>query len=577
MNFPGEPGPQPKRSVDVVIDLGADYRITSVSRRVKKSIPGDNYLVAGIFGWKNDNTNQYLYTSSPHPYFHTVDPDTWTTLSVGIDLIARWVRVDAGYGGAGGEIALDDVIITYDSPCASPTPTPSPTATIPAPPTPPTHPGGAMTMDCPLLNNVNANFAYRHRWHLEGGASVSHAGLRMVDEATATIDMYLSRYNEYAIYVVWQRGTGAGESPVAMLTAFGVQLGRDAPQEIKSPGDTSEHTFTIPAGNYNPNDLGSVDRYELVIHSPASYTSIIAPQVELLIKSICVVDQSDTATFDPRTGTTYDPNVQAGLPSMISATECRSCSYQPTGDLIADFVRIIEWLWCSLAQIIECTLIPFLLNLLYGLWKTAVQGLQSLAFFRDWLGLGIGDAFAFVLSGAQGGLSWANGHAANIRALIVNLLERILSNSDLVALINRIGEFFTGLFAWNRTAPTTTVGGDPNPVQSVINFAGDLLSFIFGPFVTWLAQVVESIVALWASVGAALNAPATPPPGVALCDDFAAQIPENCLPLWMISNTILADASMLGSIIPFLKGGASLGLLWWAVGKFRNSLAGEME
>lgn len=540
--------------VQVSVSVGSSFTFTGVTATFDRTI--GTYSPGNIdFVWHD--------TTAPGNRVVTADPNasgsnqtlTWTgsvtgVSSLGIALLDGYALDPSTGSGTnhcplGGSIVLKSIVITgTDNPFPTQTPTPTPTALPDSgfSGTPLSFP------DCPLLGLDNATFKNLNAgggWN--GTDDLAHPTGQTAALAFpfghATLPLSLSRFHQYSIVVKFHI-TDVGDG----ATEFRVKMGQSPELVVTVAATSSDQQFEVPAANYIPDQSqGNTDLFDFQFVK-AEVVLEGGNNQSLIIDYACVTDGTPPGSEGVLGNT--------GLSLFVDAQTCRSCSYSLQGDLLQDLPGSIDWLLCGLAQLIECTLIPFLFGMLMSISKLIYQGLEQLAFFRQWLELTMVGVNTWSGSTATNMGGYLGGHFRNVVAGLGNNAT-VSTNFPDVA-----NNFFSAVAGF---------------ISAGFAAVGAIFQFIATTLVSIITRGIQMLQVFISIVSIALAAPATIPPGVPACDTTASMIPASCVPIFMIDNTVLADSGFVWPTWGLIQGAVGLGLVVWAIVHVRNSLSGEAD
>lgn len=276
-----------------------------------------------------------------------------------------------------------------------------------------------------------------------------------------------------------------------------------------------------------------------------------------------IIDAVCVTTSDGADPPGYQP---PGAPGLTAT--CKTCTYTPVGDVNYDLPGVIAWLMCGISQIWNCQM----KQILYGIWQVVTNILMFMALARAWTALTITQLATWANADLRIFASWLNGELANLQTSLTGLIASWGPHDNgggtnlwdaLVALFNGLRDVLTRLIDAILSLATVLLELIGQIVGLIINF----LIFVVSQFVNLIQTLINLILS-------ALNAPPSPPAGIPVCDDSADLIYENCLPIFIIDNTILADNTPFGFLLPFIEGSAGFALLWWGIGKIKAAITG---
>ena len=421
-------------------------------------------------------------------------------------------------------------------------------------PTPETPPSISLLPDCPLLTNTNALFASGSAWQYSG-ETIEAAGLVGNPEgedkslylppgSLATLQLILSKYKQYQVLIKAKlTDLVSGDTDSLQFS-----LGDSSPITFPLQENEELQTFQVPSGTYQPTESqGATDFYTLTL----SNTESDPEGSKLVVDYVCIIDPSVTAG--------------SGL-GDASSTTCKACLFDGSGNIIDDIINLFKWIWCAIGQLWDCVIKP----IFYGIWKSGLKVLEAFAFARLWLSLVFSGGFDWlglagaVLSAFIGGL------ANNILTSIANAVISTLQSLGLTHIANDMLKFLSG------TAGQGNIFVDLfSLVGTIFNLIGALITFVATTLYTSVVTALTSLYSLFASILGIFNVAAAVPPGIPACDTSAAMIPESCVGLFIIDNTVLADGGLLWTVLPLIEAAAGLGVIWWGVNDIKKGLEGN--
>lgn len=294
----------------------------------------------------------------------------WGTFAAG-EWLQIGMAVDFEKATQGGSVALSgcnvELLVIPSSPISTPTPTPTPTPTE--------LPAIAVTRhSCALLGE---RALFTQGWTFSGGAAArTGGGADMPTGGLAQTMLQLQRAVKYALDVRFR-------ATLPQQTYFNVTVGAIT-LPIYVENTARRQTFTLPPGNYRPDSTGA---YPLQVTGPNEGSPLI-------IEYICLspITESNVLGFEPVT--------------------CAACEFVSTGDLLVDFIRVIEWLFCALRRLIECQLTV----LLWQVYRFTADTVLILLALGRWLA-----------ESAQGAITWMNGNATAVAYYLAGSLDNTIS------------------------------------------------------------------------------------------------------------------------------------------------------
>lgn len=352
----------------------------------------------------------------------------------------------------------------------------------------------------------------------------------------------LSRYHEYSMRLSYKLST-AGPSE-----SFTFAFGKNFTIQLVTTEDDTEDTVNIPASSYEPTtSAAGADVYVLAIGA-------ISPPVSphLVITYFCLTDETTGAVTGSGTG---------GAPQA----SCKDCVYNATGDLIADVLGVLKWIWCGLSQLWDCTI----KSLFYGIWKFVGVIITALAFLRQWAGLVFQNGSTWL--GAVVPILWnfIRGLAGNIILTAFNALAGVFNALGITGIINAILAFLNNI---------------PGAISQFLSFVPGVVSLIstIWDFITYWVSTTWSLVSgilgaipvVFASVVDGFNQSAASIPVYApTCNSSNTLFFGPCLGMYIIDNTVF-DGPMF-YVFPVVLGFIALNTILWSIEKFKEALSGD--
>ena len=388
---------------------------------------------------------------------------------------------------------------------------------------------------------------------------------------------------EFETQDAWTRTNGGGGQPLINKGLVTVPDGSSIAQDLELfPKNSGAQNYTltvsayrqgVPAtgqsvsfdwsytshngsvGPFTDNTLrDGTDTFSITTHSTGTLTittnASSGTQVGVIDK-VCVTTDDGT---DP-------PGYQAPPPPSVTA-QCKTCAYVPVGDVNYDLPGVIAWLMCGIAQIWTCQM----RQILYGIWQVVTSILTFLVLSRAWIALTLNQLAAWVNADIRIFTAWLNGALANLMTAITGVIAPWgpHDNGGGANIWDVLIAFFNVLRDLIKAIVTLAT--------ALFELLGALVGLIINGILYLITQLIGLLRTLINLILNALNAPPIPPEGVPVCDDTAEVIYENCVPIFMINNTILGDTSPLWRLLPLIEGASGFGLIWWAIGKIRNAL-----
>jgi len=270
------------------------------------------------------------------------------------------------------------------------------------------------------------------------------------------------------------------------------------------------------------------------------------------------------------------PDSQPTAPPVVDypdGRDCNSCPIRLTGESPHDIVETLQWQDCRARQVYYCDFRKLMVDTRDGVLETvrgigmlgrwlSASGSKQLLWFRSafWY---LGGLLNNVALGIQDSIAWSGG--AN---------TVIISDTPL-GLLDVLGMLITGL----RDVLVTTMESLVELVGMMIGFltpiVGTLLDIItaavsmFTAFIQSILDQVGIVHYMIASIidGANNASPAT----IAGAPDCSASPEGLCWGFYILDNTIFSGP--VADLLPILAGAATLNLLVWVLGKFRDAFA----
>lgn len=376
------------------------------------------------------------------------------------------------------------------------------------------------------------------------------------------------------------------------------------------PGDSQGYVLAITARRYGPPADGeTVSIYWSFLGSGIGDDNLIGTFSGRLWQTVTADFDIDTDTD----GTIYiyaqgsDSDQQVEIDKVCITTDdgstppgyldtspleavCKLCTMVLVGDLTNDVPELLQWLWCKIQSLWFCQV----KTILYGIWQTAVNILTFLGFLRLWLA---GNTVAFV-SWVNANIlmfaGWLNGQFVNLTVALTNVFSggprvsiingQVGANfwDTLVSLFTNGGNIITGitdtigtLIAALRDVLLSMIDRIFALLSIALGLAAALISLIVNFILTAFTFVLSLIGVLLDVILAAVNAPPNPPAGIPICDTSAGSIPEQCVGLFMIDNSLFAPGSPINTIVGFIEASIALAVLVWAWTEARSAFTGQ--
>lgn len=270
------------------------------------------------------------------------------------------------------------------------------------------------------------------------------------------------------------------------------------------------------------------------------------------------------------------PDSQPTAPPVVDypdVRDCNSCPIRLTGESPHDIVETLQWHDCRARQLYYCDFRKLMVDTKNGVLKTvegigmlgrwlAASGTKQLTWFRSafWY---LGGLLNNVALGIQDSIAWSGG------------ANTVIVSDTPLGLLDVLGMLITGL----RDVLVTTM-------ESLVELTAMILGFL-APIVTTMLEIITSAVSVLvqfiqsildqvgivhymiASIidGANNATPAT----IEGAPDCAASPEGLCWGFYILDNTIFSGP--VADLLPILAGAATLNLLVWVLGKFKDAFA----
>jgi hypothetical protein len=422
--------------------------------------------------------------------------------------------------------------------------------------------------DCPLMGDaatfrsLNNNFS---GW--TGDSTLEHPegqdyGL-LFPSGLAQINMTLSKFRMYKLTVKYHL-TATAEAD----TRFDVKIGQSPSYVVNVANNTSNQTFEVPAASYIPSSTGaSTNRYTInLVKSAIAGISDWSINPNLVLDYFCLRDATPSASGGSGGGSGgTGTGGTADIFGHYVAAQCQTCTFTLTADLIEDIAGAIRWIFCGLSYLVQCVVIPTFYMLLNAIGRILLLVLQMIGWARQWgedtllSGVTWGTSTLLRLTGVGGG--YMNNTIAAVQSGLTTAFPNLQAFPDWLQFVfTNAGQVGQGIFGF---------------VGSVFQLIASVISFVVTTVVSLIsagASILQLLIGIFTT---AFNATAAVPPGIPVCDTTASTIPETCLQVFMIDNTILADASPVWAVWGLFQGAAGLGLITWAIIYIRNTFVGQ--
>lgn len=508
--------------IRVQIAIDTQLTITGITLHFTNDInnglhDGSGVLVAGtgVLSW-----GQETGTNVEKSWTGSVDFDSGESIFIAIS----GGKYD-GNGCGAGSVSLHDVTITYESG------------------TPGDQPVLSALGSCPFMQNVNAMFSDGHSWTFNDGAATPDGqdhGLYLPPGSSATLGLIMSKYKPYSVIIKTSFQDFDEDDDTEVLN---FKLGKTFLFFPLLGEETT--TFEIAEANYEP-DLtqGSLDYYYLTLSNDEE-----APEgTKLIVDYICIDDPSS--------------NVGSGA-GENSLTTCRVCEYEATGNIINDILQALQWLWCAIGQLWDCTI----KQLFVGIWKAIIKIVESIAFARNWLGVFFDNGGNWLGAVVAQGSSFFAGFITNLIQSGFNALATLFNALGLGHVVNTILHFLANI----PQALANLVSSLPGAFQFVIDL-WNLFTYWIGRLFETVMYAVGTIPIIIQSIFDGFNAAGNSVPVYApVCNSSNHILFGPCLGLYVLDYTIF-DGPIFYVFIVVL-GFVSVNTLLWALQYIREGLS----
>jgi len=414
---------------------------------------------------------------------------------------------------------------------------------------------------------INPDFNDSSSWTPSGGATVSGGLAVMPTGATISQSVTLNPKD----------GTHSQDYVLAATARR---------QGAPSGGAHIDLSYTWDGGS--PTALGNYsDQVFKTVTSTFTVSSATTGAIVLTATGTSQVLELDSICLTTSDGIT-PPGYKVPPPIALTAT-CKVCTYSPIGDVNYDLPEVIGWLECSLAQIWECEA----KQILMGIWAALLNILMFLGMMRLWFDYTFFSGSLWLNANIRIVANWANGQFVNLANQLTdairygplssfsitqsggsNFFDAIISISNAISnLFTQMGVLINGL----KDVLLSFLDKLFGLLVLALTLLASIITLIATTVIMWIDMAVNFIGTFIQAVLLAFNAPATTPPGLPFCDTSASTIPESCLAVFYIDNTVLADGSLFNGILPLIEGLVAFGVIWWAIGRFRNVLSNGNE
>ncbi len=402
----------------------------------------------------------------------------------------------------------------------------------------PTQPAGGCLL-------INPEFDSTSGWALSDGGhgvpNISVGRLWMPDGSTAGQYLHLFPKDggpqEYKITVsAMFGGVPSGGDTISLDWDWGI-IGSGTLGPFTTPTEVSDSdTFSVSSEGGDT----------LVLTASASSTTFI-----LLVTRVCITTNDGA---DP-------PGYQ---PAPQITPYCKVCEYTPVGDLTYDVPMLIGWLMCGVSQLWYCQAKIILM----GIWQVLTTLLTFIALLRQWASLTLIEVIKWGNNSIQIFAAWLNAEIANLQTALTGAVASWSGQGSGTNFWDALVALFNGL----RDVILRFLDDLMSLLMALIGLIGTIITLIYNMILYIINQLVALIKTFLDALFAAINAPPVTPTGIPVCDTNAEIIYENCLPIFIIDNTILADNTPLGFLLPFIEGTTGFALLWWGINRIRDSL-----
>lgn len=399
---------------------------------------------------------------------------------------------------------------------------------------------------------------------------------------------------------VWTTGGSAALNPGYAKLSDGDSVAQDITLNPASGGAQS-YVITVVGRTESNSDSITVS------YVFGSHSGDLSPGM-----TVAVWDHQTTATFSISTATTNTFAISAAGTGHVDISracittadgstppgyhnaglimaECRVVMYAPVGDLLIDTPNLFLWMWGNILNVWNCQAEP----ILYGIWTALINIITVFGFFRYWLALTWINAGGWLNGNLTVLANYLNAQILNATGTLQDAIRyqiqgvQIISGGAtfwdaLVSLFNNIGNTFQSaigalntLFSSLRDVILALITDLYNLLTLALTLLGSIVTLILTAIIAWIDMAIGFLGSILQALMLAFTAPAVVPTTLPICDTSASQIPESCLGLFNIDNTVFAAGSLVAPFISLVEGLVALGTLWWGFNRFRAVLSGS--
>lgn len=429
-----------------------------------------------------------------------------------------------------------------------------------------------------------------------GGASMTITGGRQDSPGNYTVEVYIANAEGERCHGTITNISIPDFAPQDGITGY-------YPRAIVSCADVYSYQFGNPDG-------GSVN--------DTSYLAIISvgsPHVTLTWSNVysCIPHPTPTPSPSPTplppAVIPVGPIVPPGEPNPNTPItgQCTTCVYAPTGDVMLDTIRLVNWALCNIANLYTCLLIPLLLKM----WNTIINILRFMQAWREWTGNVVTQVTQWLIANLLICIYWLGGTITNAVNAIVNGISGNFRTTVIQSGNANLFDVLISLFNNIGNLGTTLIDGIRDVVSSVANVLISLINAIL-VLALLFAQIVIAVINLLISaineifgligfvpriVGTFLDAfgsAATNPinglsmfrtnsgtgsPGSLDCTHPV--LFHACLGLFVLDNTVFGssinaggiDIPIMGTIVLIMIGFIAIERVLWFIRKLRKAFA----
>jgi hypothetical protein len=261
------------------------------------------------------------------------------------------------------------------------------------------------------------------------------------------------------------------------------------------------------------------------------------------------------------------------VPDYPDVRDCNSCPLTLLGESPYDIVETLQWQECRARQIYYCDMRIILVDTRDGVLETvrgmgmlgrwlSASSVKQLTWFRSafWY---LGGLLNNVALSIQDSIAWSSG------ANTVIISDTPMSIFDLLGLL------ITGL----RDVLVTTLESLVDLVSMLLGFltpiVGTLLDVITSAvsmFTTFIESILDQIGIVHTLIASIIDGANNATPAAIEGAPSCTETPEGiCWGFYVLDNTIFSGP--VADLLPILAGAATLNLLVWVLGKFRDAFA----